>query len=184
MLRTLVTVFTVLAVVGCSSKPVMVDYTNEDGSANDWYVIPGDAPATVALKEPEVPKATVEVEQWEVKTASEPLAIERLKDSIGNISLRLNRSTGASWELVSTALDAEGIEVSDRDRDQYRFDLIKERYGFMGLFKGDQKALSLVLVPDNDKTLLVLEGKDDVTPDSDYAAEVVDSLYNYFDTHR
>ncbi|MEJ2043864.1 MAG: hypothetical protein P8X74_09830 [Reinekea sp.] len=172
----------VVVLLGCSSKQVMVAYNADPQGSTDWFVIPDDAPSTVALQEPEVPRANIEVEQWQNRSASEPLSVERLTDSIGNVSLRLNRSTGASWELVSAALEAEEIAVDDRDRDQYRFDLIKERYGLSALFKGAQEALSLVLVPDNDKTLIVLEGTDDVTPDSDYAKEVLESLHHYFES--
>lgn len=176
-------VLAVLVLFGCSSKQVMVTYTPDAQSSTDWFVIPDDAPSSVALKEPKVPRANIEVEQWQNRSASEPLTVERLTDSIGNVSLRLNRSTGASWELVSAALDAEEIAVDDRDRDQYRFELLKERYGLFALFKGAQEALSLVLVPDNDKTLIVLEGTDDVTPDSDYSKEVIESLHHYFESN-
>ncbi len=183
MLRTFPLVVVSLAVMGCASKTVLVDYKHDEAGQNDWYTIPSDAPSSVALNSPVVPKPAVEVEDWQETSSSEPLAIEKLTDSIGNVTLRLNRSTGTSWELVSAALDANGIDVADRDRDQYRFELLKERYGLVALFSSVQESLSLVLVPDNEDTLLILEGKDDVTPDTDYASEVIETLYNYFHSH-
>ena len=173
----------VFALSGCATKEFSAHYDANAAGPAGWYPIPSDAPASVSSKDLVMPRVNIDIPRPDPTVARAPLTVERLTDSIGNVSLRLNRPTNAAWELVSVALDSEKITVDDRDRNEYRFDLLKQKKGFFGFFKGDDETLSLVLVPDNGKTLIVLEGKDDVTPDSEHAAEVIDSLYQYFETN-
>jgi uncharacterized lipoprotein len=183
-MRLLILVCVFLSLLGCSSKPVFVEYNAPSNSANDWFSIPADAPSQVEISSPSVPRVTVKVDESRASSESQPLSIVQLTDSLGNVSLEINRQPGAAWELVESALDQLDIALFDKDREAYRFELAVEKRP-KGLFSWLKPSddLFLVLVPQGGQTVVMIEGKDDDVPDSDRVEGLISQLLEYFEVN-
>lgn len=87
-----IVLFAAVPLVGCSSKPISVEYDPSQTSRADWFPIPADAPAAVEYTEFTVPQNEPFVgEAKEVRERTALIVVE-LKDSLGNTSLRFNRT--------------------------------------------------------------------------------------------
>jgi uncharacterized lipoprotein len=170
-----------VSLLGCSSKPVFVEYKAPQNSESDWFSIPAEAPSEVEVTSPTVPRVTIAIEESQVSNESQPLSIVQLTDSLGNVSLEINRQPGAAWELVESALDQLDIALFDKDREAYRFELAVEKRP-KGLFSWLKPSddLFLVLVPQGGQTILMIEGKDDEVPDNDRVDGLISKLLEYF----
>lgn len=164
-------VFTVLGVaifVGCAQKPVTVEFNSALRSPSDLYPLPSDAPSQVVVQsKQQLSKLDLQLEQPE-QSNSARLVVEQLQDSVGNISLSINRSAGQSWELVDQALTEMGTRTIDRDRREYQFVLGPEAGQKRGLFSfltPRRNLLTLVLVPQGQSTLVALEADDNQIPE-------------------
>jgi len=172
-----------LILAACSSKPVIVQYKVPADASSDWYPIPEDAPSSVEVASPLVPKITAFIAEEDIKAGDRELEIVEFKDSIGNTSLRLNRNTGTAWELIGMALTELEYEIDDKDRDSYRFLLksaVKKRGLFGFLFKSKDEQINIVLVPQAGDTVVVVEGEGDEIPDSKRVESILNALQDHF----
>ncbi|TCS40796.1 hypothetical protein [Reinekea marinisedimentorum] len=171
-----------LPLFGCSSKPISVEYDPTQTSTTDWYPIPADAPSTVEYTEFTVPQNEAFVgEANEVRERS-ALIVAELKDSLGNSSLRFNRTPSSTWELLDAALQELEVALDDKNRSEYRFELEKIRkpglYNrIMGIY---EEQLSLVLIPQENDTLVIVEGEGDEVPSSPVAENLLQDLFAHF----
>jgi hypothetical protein len=171
-----------IGLIGCAADPVIVEYKAPQNSASDWFPIPADAPSEVVVSSPTVPRVSIAVQDDLVSNQSQPLVISKLTDSLGNVSLELNRQPGAAWELIESALDQLDIELFDKDREAYRFELAVEKRA-KGLFSWIRPSddLFIVLVPQGGQTVLMVEGEGDDVPDSDRVEDLISRLLKYFE---
>lgn len=181
------TLLTMLAVLlsACSSKPVYVEYSSTSTALADWYPIPTGAPSRVPLQPIELPRVAIAIEPDAQPAVTTPLAVEQLEDSLGNITLRLNRPPAIAWELVDSALQELSIELVDKDRSEYIFELKapKGRSGWQAFF-AQRPELKLVLIPQLFDTLLAVEGADEIAIESALAEPLLDQLLQYFSANR
>jgi uncharacterized lipoprotein len=175
-------VLLVVLLASCSSKPVLVAYQAPESDSGDWFPIPADAPSTVEVSVPTVPRIKPNLDKTEATDSAEPLSVVRLQDSIGNVSLQINRQPGVAWEIVESAINTLEIDVFDKDREQYRFELAIENKakGLFSFFKPSD-GLFIVLVPQAENTVLVIEGQDDTVPDDSRVKRILDQFTDYFE---
>lgn len=166
-----------LLLAACSSNPVYVDYAAPETVHGDWYPIPQDAPTRVEVSTAELPRAQVEVEPEQTVNVDTLLTVDRIQDSFGNVSLKVNRQPGAAWELISAALDSADIKVLDRNRDEYQFrlGLNFEKTNLFTLFK-KREELKVVLIPQGTHSLVAVEGATDVVPDAEKVESILSRL--------
>jgi len=173
----------VLLLIGCSSKPVIVEYSAPKPTLSDWFPIPADAPAIVQLTDGVVPKLNSQIEQPDITSVSSALEITQTTDSLGNISLQFNRQPGVTWELVESALADVNYKVIDKDRDNYKFQLSsaqKTQSLFAIIFGKSVDQLNVVLIPQGQVTLVVVEGPDDELPELDRIVDILTDIENHF----
>ncbi len=181
MKRLTSSLFVIILLAGCSAKPVLVNYTAPVATPSDWYPIPADAPAQAELTSPEVPRIFPELETLATVATDQPLTVDWVTDSLGNRSLLLNRPSGASWELLESAMDQLNIAIFDKNRDEYRFELAtdKPKKGLFNLFKTSEE-LNVVLIPRGNSTVVAVEGKDDIAPEEKDVDRILNQLMNHF----
>jgi hypothetical protein len=172
----------VISFAGCSSKLISVEYDPSQTTSTDWYPIPDDAPREVAYTEFSVPQNDPFVAEPELVDESSALIVVELKDSLGNSSLRFNRTPALTWELLDSALNDLNVALEDKDRSEYRFELEKIRkpglYSrLMGLY---EEQLSIVLIPQEKDTLVIIEGETDEVPSSPVAENLLQDLFAHF----
>lgn len=88
----------------------------------------------------------------------------------------------STWELLDAALQELEVALDDKDRSEYRFNLEKIRkpglYNrIMGIY---EEQLSLVLIPQENDTLVIVEGEGDEVPSSPVAENLIDDLFAHF----
>ncbi|EAR08248.1 hypothetical protein [Reinekea blandensis] len=184
--RRFLTAITVSALwlAGCASDPVYVSYTHPENSDRDWYPIPADAPSQVEVSDPEVPRVTLsEPLDTDTQTEAGALSVVRRSDSLGNETLLMNRRPGTAWEVMNTALTALDLTVSDRNREEYRFEITlgEDRTGLFSFFQQAER-LNIVLIPQGVETIVAIEGENDEVPESDAASDIIDRLLKHFQT--
>ncbi|MBU2863057.1 hypothetical protein KO489_04310 [Reinekea forsetii] len=175
-------IFVSFFVLGCSSKPSIVSYDASVVSGEDHLPLPADAPAQVNIDDIEVPRLTLDISS-ESNATTAPLSVEKITDSFGQTSLKINRNTASSWELVDQALIELAIETTDRNRSEYRFELASsvEKQGLLArLFSKKTKPLLLVLIPSGQNTILSLESTNDELPDSKQTDELFEKLLTHW----
>lgn len=175
--------FSIGLLVSCGSTPVIVAYDANITSKADHLPLPADAPATVEMTEIVVPRLTIKVDAEDEVASRAPFVAEEQVDSLGQKSLKLNRNTATSWELVDQALNEQGIETSDRNRSEYRFELggTKSETGFFKrLFSKKTEPLTLVLIPNGQFTMLSLESDEDALPEASEVDRVFSALLKYW----
>ena len=177
MNRVLVIAVLVLMIVGCSSKPIYVGYSAPEPTSSDWFPIPSDAPALVTVESPVVSRIQPYIEAPSADETASELTVEWLLDSVGNSTLLLNRQAGTAWELVEVAINRLEIRLYDKNRDEYRFELAtgKPRKGLLALFRAKQN-LNIVLIPRGNFTVIAVEGKDEVLPESSKIESILKDL--------
>ncbi len=178
----------VLVMTACGSNPIVATYTqpNDEQAAQDWFPIPKDAPAVVEFVEVVVPQNDpYTAPPKEVSEASE-LVVVQVKDSIGNMSLRFNRTPSTTWELIDAALTDLAFEVKDKDRSEYRFYLkARVKSGWVnGLLQKKEEQLNIALMPYDTTTLVVVEGEGDEMPSTKNIEAIITDLYQYFNKER
>ena len=181
-IKSVLMVSSIVLVVGCSGKPTIVNYEATESKGADWYPIPADAPSEVVVEAPTLPRIAPEIEEaTEVQEGT--LAIESVRDSIGNISLLVNRSSSATWELVDQAFTAQQVDVSDKDRSEYRFFIgqSSESGSWLSrLFSPAAEPLSVVLIPQGGSTLVVVEAADNKIPEESEVLSLLNSIQEYY----
>lgn len=173
-------------VSSCASKAISVDYDSTKTSPSDWYPIPSDAPASVTYTEFEIPRHAPYVAE---DSAQQPAKLEVLaiEDSIGNMSLSFNRPLTATWELIDLAFADMAVVLKDKNRSEYRFELIPDQRSgnwFSRLFSSSGDELSLVLIPHEQDTLVFVEGESEEVPSSPQAKQTLQQLLSYFDARK
>lgn len=166
-------------IVACGSNPTIVEYDASIASKDDHLPLPADAPASVELTEIDVPRLTVDISAEEDSALRTSFTVEEIVNSLGQKTLKLNRNTATSWELVDQALNDQGIQTSDRNRSEYRFELGGTKAGkgfFKRLFTKKTEPLSLVLIPSGQYTVLSLESADDAIPEASEVEKVFSAL--------
>jgi hypothetical protein len=173
----------VLLVTACSSNPVFVEFDTSQSTSSDWYPIPSDAPTRVEVTNAEVPRVEAPVIEAQRTEDSSVLRVTRLEDSFGNISLKLNRQPGTAWELIETALVAENIRITDKNRQEYVFELgrTEQVTGLASLFQRSEN-LKVVLIPQGAETLVAVEGSDDVVPDAKRVEDILTRLQDQLES--
>lgn len=174
--------FATLLIVGCASDPITVQYQAPETSQGDWFPIPTDAPSSVELVSPELPRAAIAPIEISEAETQDALSVEWLEDSLGNVSLKLNRQPGAAWELIESALEATNTELSDKNRDEYMFVLENPSAsgGLFGFFAAAEP-LKLVLIPQGRETIVAVEGADEVVVEREEAEETLSRLLQHFE---
>lgn len=165
--------------VACGSNPTIVEYNASITSKDDHLPLPKDAPATVEVTEIKVPRLTVDISAEEDSVSRASFTAEEIVDSLGQKTLKLNRNTATSWELVDQALIEQGIKTSDRNRSEFRFELGGTKAGkgfFKRLFTKKTEPLSLVLIPSGQFTVLSLESADDALPETSEVDRIFSAL--------
>lgn len=163
--------------VSCASNGETITYQQPASTGQDWYPLPADAPAEVVFEKPEIVRIEPTLPSIPDNNSGALSVIEQV-DSLGYMSLKINRDPGVAWELVDTALREIDIEVSDRDRSEYKFEL--ESTERTGWFSERPEVLTLVLIPQDFDTLVVVEGEEDTLPDTDKSAEILTPIFRYF----
>jgi hypothetical protein len=165
--------------VACGLNPAIVEYDASITSKDDHLPLPKDAPASVEITEIKVPRLTVDINAEEDSALRTSFTVEEIVDSLGQRTLKLNRNTATSWELVDQALNEQDIQTSDRNRSEYRFELGGTKAGkgfFKRLFTKKTEPLSLVLIPSGQFTVLSLESADDALPEESQVDRVFSAL--------
>jgi ABC-type enterochelin transport system ATPase subunit len=173
----------VLALVGCGAKSSIVNYDASRVADADYLPLPADAPAQVDTNDITVPRLTIDVAAAETTAAQRPFTVEKVTDSFGQVSLKLNRNTAVSWELVDQALVELDIDTIDRNRSEYQFELAdgqKKQSFFKRLFQKKTAPLLLVLIPSDQYTILSLESIEDELPDPKKADELFSTLLTHW----
>lgn len=173
---------TAVLLSACASDPVIVNYTAEQSDASDWYVIPDDAPESVAISDPELSRPPVTDLSVPVSSDSKSdLSVVKQVDSLGNSTLKLNRRPGTAWELIDSALNELDINIRDRNRDEYQFELLlgAEKRSLLSFLK-PRDSLKIVLIPQAENTLVAVEGDGDEVPDASRIEDILGQLYDHF----
>lgn len=174
----------VLFLLGCSSKPVLVEYQQPENGSGDWFPIPADAPSVVEVQQLTVPQIQAFIQPANQNSLNATLRVTELVDSLGNPSLKINRQTGAAWEVVDSALTGLEWNVTDRDRRNYKFELDQNdvRRGLFSRWFGNKDGiLNLVLIPQGNETLVVVEGEENELPDAELSDDILNTLFEYLD---
>lgn len=162
--------------VGCAQKPVVVEYNANASAPADLYPLPSDAPSVVTLQsKQQLSRLELQLDPIE-QGQSAPLLVRQLEDSLGNLSLSINRTAGQSWELVDQALTEMGTRTIDRDRREYQFVLgpeVGQKRGLLTFLSPRSDLLTLVLVPQGQETLVSLEASDNQMPERDVVENVL-----------
>lgn len=178
------TFFIVFLLFGCSSKPVLVEYQQPLDGSRDWYQIPADAPSVVEVQQLTVPQIQPFIQPANETSLNSTLSVTELVDSLGNPSLKINRQTGSAWEVVDSALTGLEWNITDRDRRNYKFELDQNdvRRGLFSRWFGNKDGiLNLVLIPQGNETLIVVEGEENVLPDAELSGDILNTLFEYLD---
>ena len=179
MNRVLLIVSLSLVLAGCAGKPVVVNYNAPEPSVNDWFPIPNDAPNFAQVGSPKVSRITPYIAPAIEADPNQALRVDWLLDSVGNATLLLNRQSGTAWELVETALADLNIELADKNRDEYRFELAQAKGagGLLNVFRTKQK-LNIILFPRGNSTVVAVEGKDEVLPEASVTESILQDIAN------
>jgi len=179
MNRALIMTVIALVLVGCAGQPTYVGYNASEATASDWFPIPSDAPALVKIESPTVVRIQPVIAQPSDAEIGAELQVDWLTDSVGNSTLLVNRQAGVAWEIVESAINQLDIVLFDKNRDEYRFELAsgKPKKGLLALFKSKQ-GLNIVLIPQGNSTVIAVEGKDDVLPESSKIESILNDLAN------
>lgn len=172
----------VLWLSSCASDPIYVNYSHPSEATGDWYPIPADANTRVEVSDPDVPRVALsEPPVVDEDDSVSALAIDRLIDSLGNETLLFNRRPGTVWELMDTALSSVELPVTDRNRDEYQFELTlgEGNRGLFSMFQSPER-LNLILIPQDNDTIVAIEDENGEVPDPEEAGDILDKLLDYF----
>lgn len=184
--RTLLIALLAAAVLSaCGGRPVDVEYRPSAGhTGGDWYPIPIDQAQTVTSDDPSLARPPVRVADVSSDAGRDnPLSVESVNDSFGNVSLEVNRNASLTWELLDSAVTRLNWPVADRNRSEYRLELddpdIAGR-GFFGRLKAafteERQDIQLILVPKVDVTGISAEYSDDQVLDSEENQRLMSQL--------
>jgi hypothetical protein len=174
-----------LSLAGCVGNTQIIQYQAPDTSTGDWYPIPADAPDSAILEAPVIPRLVAPTALNEPVAEAGSLLVSKMTDSLGNSSLRFNRETSTTWELVDTALSELGYDNLDKDRSQYRFVMpaSDQKLGPIAkIFSSKKDELFLLLIPQGTETLVVVEGVGDEIPDLTQSEAILSKLHAHFQT--
>ncbi|MDO7673560.1 MAG: hypothetical protein MUQ43_03930 [Reinekea forsetii] len=172
-----------LSLVGCGGNTQIIQYQAPAESAGDWYPIPADAPDFAVLAAPVIPRLVAPTAVNEPAALAGSLLVSKMTDSLGNSSLRFNRETSTTWELVDTALSELGFANLDKDRSKYRFVMPasdQKKGPIAKIFANKKDELFLLLIPQGTETLVVVEGVGDEIPDLSQSEAILSKLYAHF----
>lgn len=187
ILRYCLWVSSIVLVMGCANKPVVVDYSAPVSAESDWYVIPADAPQQVEMTKTSIPRLSIDLPTERDSENLNALIIVELKDSVGNSSLRFNRNSNSTWELIESALQDLNYTIADKDRGSYRFFVRtgpKRSWLYRLLSNKEEELIHVVLIPQLSDTFVVVEGDGDEVLTSDVADAIFSDLKQYFQTQR
>ena len=172
-----------LSLAGCGGNTQIIQYQAPQESAGDWYPIPADAPSFAVLAAPVIPRLVQPIAASEPRAQAGALLVSKLTDSLGNSSLRFNRETSTTWELVDTALSELGFTNLDKDRSKYRFVMQtndQKQGPIAKIFANNEDELFLLLIPQGTDTLVVVEGVGDEIPDLTQSEAILSKLHAHF----
>ncbi|MFT4674693.1 MAG: hypothetical protein ACI9K8_000419 [Reinekea sp.] len=172
-----------LSLAGCGGNTQIIQYQAPDKTAGDWYPIPTDAPDFAVLQAPVIPRLVAPMGLNEPAAQEGSLLVSKMTDSLGNSSLRFNRETSTTWELVDTALTELGFANLDKDRSKYRFVMQAKDQGLgpiAKIFSSKKDELFLLLIPQGTETLIVIEGTGDEIPDLTESEAILSKLHSHF----
>lgn len=167
--------------VSCSTNKAMVSHDISRTSPSDVYQIPADAPVQVAVQALTVPRISPFIQPLTTRQLNSELEITQQTDSLGLPNLRINRPTRVSWEIVESAIGELEWNIVDRDRRNYTIELDQREIARSTLARWFGKGVGLVdlvLIPQGDETLVVLEARDDSVPDVNTSEQVLTMLYS------
>ncbi|WP_320825683.1 hypothetical protein [Reinekea sp.] len=172
-----------LTLAACGGNTQVIHYQAPDSTVGDWYPIPADAPSSAVLAAPVIPRLVLPVSVDAPSEQDGTLLVSKMTDSLGSSSLRFNRETSTTWELVDIALTELGYTNLDKNRSKYRFVMTgkSQKSGLIAkLFSAKKDELFLLLIPQGAETLVVVEGVGDEIPDLNQSESILTQLHAHF----